>query len=97
MWIIILLAFLILLVILAIIYRNKLRLWWFRFRGKASVRPTGPSPPPSIQRPMMRAVPRFGAVTPRPIRTAPPRPVTRPAPGDKEFEETMRKLREMSK
>ncbi len=94
MWVIVLLVILILLVILAIIYRNNLRLWWFRWRGKASIRPAGP--PPSAPRQLFRPVPRFGApATSRPVPRTPPRPMAKTV--DKEFEETMRKLKEMSK
>ncbi len=105
-WLIILLIILIILVILAIIFRNQLKIWWFKtksgFRSKkgpeSSNRPSPLPYPPT--RPML--MPRQIIPRPAPGR-AMPRPQGKPAPPsargqkDKEFEETMRKLKDMSK
>jgi len=106
-WIwIILLVILILLVVLGIVFKDKLRT--VLFKKKTKVRP-GPGrggrpgiPPPGFGRPRPP-----GMMPPRMMRRPPGRPtgrphLRRPAPRrgggkDKEFEETMRKLREMSK
>lgn len=104
-WLIILLIILIILVILAIIFRNQLKVWWFRAKSglkfsKPSAGPSGRPPmnPPGLTGPMM--MPRPRQIIPRgniPMR----RPMMRPSPGraekDTMFDETMRKLREMSK
>lgn len=106
-WIIALLI-LIAVVGIAILYRDSLRLWWFKYRGRARVKPMGgrpggttdsaqssgyyrpPRPPPSFGAPMQRS-------------QVPPRPALRPAssraisPHDKEMEETLKKLKEMTK
>jgi len=90
---IILLVILIFLVILAIIFRNQLRTWIFKTKTGYKSEPTKPfSRPPVFPIPMSRPFP------PR----MPARPQTRTAQGpqrtvDKEFEETMKKLKEMSK
>ncbi len=105
-WLIILLIILIILVILAIIFRNQLKIWWFKtksgFKSKKGPQPsTRPSPMPLGQRPVL--MPR--QIIPRP---ASGRPLTRPIQGrpappqgraqkDKEFEDTMKKLKDMSK
>jgi len=107
LWIIILLI-LIILVALGIIYRNKLRVMFFKMRGKAKsskVSPKGGPPMGLRPRPVMgRRPPTFGG---RP--TAARRPTARPAATrapakkkamsakDKEMEDTLKKLREMSK
>ena len=105
-WLIILLIILIILVILAIIFRNQLKIWWFRTKSglKFSKPPAGPSGRPPMNppgfSPMM--MPRPRQIIPRgniPVR----RPMMRPQPQakraekDNAFEETMKKLREMSK
>ncbi|MCH7568173.1 MAG: hypothetical protein IIA87_02015 [Nanoarchaeota archaeon] len=90
-WIwIILLSVLIILVVLGIIYRNKLRLFLFKFKGRKR-RP----PVPGARRPPFP--PAYGPPIRRiPQRTSPP--VRRPASKtDKELDETLKKLREMSK
>jgi hypothetical protein len=105
-WIIILII-LIILVVLAIIFRHKLQIWWFRWRGKTKVSPvTRPGPPP-LGRGFDFA--RFGSSPGTRPRTMPTLNRTPPAtqasrvPGrrmsekDKELEDTLKKLREMSK
>lgn len=94
-----LLSILIILVILGIIYRNKIKLWYYKWKGRAGSSPIRRGPPrgpPSGPRPIQfprRPAPIFG----KPIGTRRP---LRPAPhsnhNDKEMEETMRKLKEMS-
>ena len=99
-WLWILLIILIILAVVAIIYRNKIRVWVYKYRGKASVTPvTKPRGPPSAPGAMIhRPAPQFGAPRP-PLPTA--RPMLPPArtisPRDREMEETLRKLREMTK
>ena len=85
-WIIVL-GILILLVLIGIIYRNKIRMWWFRRKGRASVSPARPRGPPGAGvMGMGRPIQRFGA----PIRRA-------VSSGTREMEETMRKLQELGK
>ncbi len=101
-WLILLLIVLIAAVIAAIIYRDKLRVWWYARRGKASVSPViKPGVPPfsgeprsnmTSQRPMQiqprpaqRALSQSGALPPR-----------RPPQRDKDMEETLKKLKEIS-
>jgi len=100
---------LIILVALAIVYRDRLKLEFLKLRGKAQSSPVKrapPSSPPSFpmgQRPMPRpgmfsrpGVPVGRPMPPvRPNPSMPPRPSS--APRDKDMEETLRKLREMSK
>jgi len=98
---IVLLIILILLVILAILFRNQLKTWLFRFKGKVkfgkgpkpTYRPSGPSPgvPPQ---PSGRMPVRRHALRRPPVRR--PRP-SRPSEREKDFDETMKKLKEMSK
>ncbi|HLF53979.1 MAG TPA: hypothetical protein VI544_02260, partial [Candidatus Nanoarchaeia archaeon] len=90
------LIILIILATLGIIFREKVKLWWFILREKMSARfgkkpaavqratPTAPFSP--MARPMM---PQRYIMQPK----APIRPVVK----DKEMEEALRKLREMSK
>lgn len=99
-WIIILLI-LIVLVVLGIVYRDKLRVWWFKMRGKMSSSKVPPRSPPPGMMMQRRPIPRFGPpqMQPRP-QPRPAAPVRRPATAnskDNEEEETLRKLREMSK
>jgi hypothetical protein len=87
LWLWILIGIGILLVVLAIIFRNKIRVAWFKFRKKAKVRPlTGESRP--------RLPP--GMAPRRLIRR---RPVARRSlsKSDRELEDTMRKLRDIGK
>lgn len=91
------------LVVLGIIYRNKIRVWLFQRKGKVNSSkfspPSGGSPgilnerrpPPRFGQPvgMQRAAPRQPIRAPQSSRTANVK--------DKEVEETLRKLKEMSK
>jgi uncharacterized integral membrane protein len=100
---IILLIILIILVILAIIFRNQLKIWFFRNKSKFKF---GKGPQP-VSRPPMPGPPqqffpqlRQRQIIPRqPVRRMPMRRIPTRSPGAKDtaFEETMRKLREMSK
>ncbi len=102
---IILLIILIILVILAIIFRNQLKVWWFRAKSglkfsKPLAGPSGRPPmnPPGFPSSTMIQRPR--QIIPRgniPMRRPPMRPAPRRTEKDTAFEETMRKLREMSK
>lgn len=90
-WIwIVLLIVLIVLAILAILYRKKLQLWYFKFKNKKDIKVS----------PIQRR-PAFSAPLPPSTRPfAPQQPVHKPnMPSrlDKEMEETLRKLKEMSK
>ncbi|MDD5192716.1 MAG: hypothetical protein PHH54_02945 [Candidatus Nanoarchaeia archaeon] len=103
---IILLIILIILVILAIIFRNQLKIWWFRTKSelKFSRPPTGPSGrppvnPPGFTSPMMIPT-RPRQIIPRgniPMRRPSMRSAPRRAEKDTLFDETMKKLKEMSK
>ncbi len=94
-WGIILLVILILIVLLAIFFRHKLQLWWFSLRGNVKSTPiTRPGSPPSagrvaLQRPALRQ-----PFTQRMMRPGTQRPVQAK---DREIEETLKKLRDMSK
>ena len=91
LWLIILLVVLIILVFLAILFRNQLQVWWFRMKnGVSSKRGPGPSSRPLV-------VPPYRPVPPRPVMQRQFRPSPRSGEKDKEFEETMRKLKDMSK
>jgi len=98
-WLIILIV-LIVIVVIAILFRHKIQMMWFSWRkgkvkstpvtrpgnsGTAPVQGFGPRPP-------------FGPGMTRPMTGAPARPLpSSRASRDNELEETMRKLREMSK
>lgn len=89
-WIIVLLI-LITLAVLAIVYREKLKIWWFKLLEKFKKKPAAQS----AQRPGAPFAPSVRPMMPQPMmpQRAPIRPVAR----DKEMEEALRKLREMSK
>ncbi len=95
---IILLIVLIILVILAIIFRNQLKIWVFKIKsgfksGKGPAPTNRPGSPPPGFRPMPSNMIR------QPISSRPPiqrRPVGK-SERDKDFEDTMKKLRDMSK
>ena len=91
----------IILAVLGILFREKLRMLFFRFSGKGK---TGPAPPQT--RPPFPPMPPSRIMQPRMIMrpsvqpSAPsPRPISRPASSqtDKELEDTFKKLKEMSK
>jgi len=96
LWLIILLIVLIILVVLAIIFRNQLKVWVYKRKSKFKDQKQGRPP----------ARPGFMPPGFRPRPSLPPRggPMRRPmlrrgqAPNkDREFDDTMKKLREMSK
>jgi hypothetical protein len=96
-WWIWLLVLLIILLVLAFIFRNQLKIWIFKRDSglsKSSVSSQARPPfPPSAQRPMMlprRIIP--GQPMPRPTGM-----MRRPFPKDKELDETLKKLKDMSK
>jgi hypothetical protein len=104
LWIwIVLLIILIAAAALGIIYREKVKMWWFKLMEKfkkKTVTPVQPAGKPALQgarpgapfAPFMRPMP----VQQRPIvRPAPAKFV--PKPRDKEMEEALKKLKEMSK
>jgi hypothetical protein len=100
-----LLIILIIIIILAILYRDKLRLIWYQYNGKAKTSPAKQNPStaqmPMMQRmmpPMMRPVQGQRPVPQRQVQRAMPN-MKKPASSakDPEMEETLRKLREMSK
>jgi len=107
---IVLLVILIVLVILAIVYRDKLKVWWYSRKGRASISPvirpgvpplSGESagPQPGL-RPSQRFVPPARSTQFRPVTKQSPtsaRPQQKPtSQRDKDMEETLRKLREIS-
>jgi len=110
-WWVFIFGILILLVVLGIVYRDRLRVWMFKMKGKtktSKAEPPGRGPPGAAIR---RAPPRFGepgrlgvrrpGMRP-PIRSARPGPATirarKPASDkEREMEETLKKLKEMSK
>ncbi|HVY01550.1 MAG TPA: hypothetical protein VHA12_02185 [Candidatus Nanoarchaeia archaeon] len=100
-WILLLLI-LIVLAALAIFYKDKIKLWWFKMQNKKQP----PRPGASAE---MNTLPRrpaqFGGFSPRPVMTPRPGMPIRPMPGavkpkptarDKEMEDTLKKLKEMS-
>ena len=108
-WIVMLLV-LIVLVVMGIVFRDKIRLWWYRMRGKAKSSKVGPTnvgpgmlmgrrPPPRFGPPAgMRPVMGGGSMMrPGMARPAPSARQESKSEKDKEAEETLRKLKEMSK
>jgi len=87
-WIILLISF-IALATLGIIYREKVKIWWHTMMEKFKKKPiaTG-QPSPFGVRPIMQQ---------RPFSQQPMRQGIRPVAKDREMEEALRKLREMSK
>ena len=93
---------LIILVVLGIIFRDRLRILWFRMKSGGKPKPgSGPRPPyapqyfPGYQRPMMR-VPerRILMPTQQPLR----KPIAKVKSGaQKELDEVLKKLKEMGK
>lgn len=102
-FLIITLIVLIILVVLAILFRNQLKIWWFKlksgFKFGNGPKPTNrPSFPPSSPRAPPMGFPRMiprQMFQQRPL-TRPPAKMTRQNK-DKEFDDTMKKLRDMSK
>jgi hypothetical protein len=97
---IILLIVLILLLALAIIFRDKLKIWIFKMKSNFKSKPgptptTRPSSPPPSYRPIY--APRQRQIIPRQQQQTRPSPRPARPNNDKEFEETMKKLRDMSK
>ena len=101
-WWIWVLVILITLLVIAIIFRDRLRMAWHKFRSRggsspAHRPPTHPSfPPPGFQRPMpmMHRPPERRILMPQPIR----KPMARVASGaQKELDEVLKKLKDMSK
>ena len=91
---IIILGILIILIIIAIIYRHKIQIWWQSRKKGGTTAPQSRTPPGPF-RPMPGPMPRYappGAIRPLPQRVA--KKIS--SPQDKEMEETMKKLKEMS-
>ncbi len=85
------LVVLIIIVVLGIIFRNKIRVWWFKFQGKARSSPiTRPGIPPAGG---YYGMPRQQRMIPKQYNSSRPQSNAR----DKEMEETLKKLRDMSK
>ncbi|MCA9485476.1 MAG: hypothetical protein KC506_01375 [Nanoarchaeota archaeon] len=106
-WVIILLI-LIALVILGIVYRDKIKVWWFKFRNRKTDKKRENVGPPGSgmfgRRPTPRFMPRgFGPgqgqmPVRRPVQAKPNTvPEEKENSGDKDRDETFKKLREMSK
>jgi len=94
-WWIWLLVILVVLVALGILFRNRIRLFLFNMRsgkGKSSVQQTRPPFPPSS--PMNRMMPRM---MPRPAPQPQPSKPAGKSKVDTELDDTLRKLRDMSK
>lgn len=91
---IILLVILIILIILAILFRNQLKIWFFRYKSDYKTGKQKPfSRPPGATFPVTRPFPPPFASPQRIMQRTTPRAGEK----DKEFEETMKRLKEMSK
>jgi hypothetical protein len=78
-----------LLAVLAYLLRDKIKLWWFKFNNKPKSEP--------VTRPLPPAMPMTGYRPPmRTMRPSPGPAASRPVPKDKELEDTLKKLKEMS-
>ncbi|MBU0957365.1 MAG: hypothetical protein KKF56_00995 [Nanoarchaeota archaeon] len=100
-WWIWILILLIILVVVGIIFRDKVKIWFFQAKSKFKKSPSGPGPPrmfsPAGQRPMPRMMTQQGPIG-RPIGRPPMRqPVRSQPPKKDEYDETLKKLKEMSK
>lgn len=109
-WWLWLLIILIILIALAIVFRNHFRLWFFQIKNKFTKGPVnqtrpGPGFPPAgsaqqrpmpMMRPMLQQRPmsRPAQQQQRPVQKLPAKPQSK---SDKELDDTLRKLREMSK
>ncbi len=92
---IILLIILIILVILAIIFRNQLKVWIFKRKSGYKSKKQG-GPPTRPQAPGFLPIPR--QLIPRyPTQRPSGRPKNQGSESDKEFDDTMKKLKDMSK
>ncbi|MBI2448759.1 hypothetical protein HYV49_00505 [Candidatus Pacearchaeota archaeon] len=92
LWIVFLLGSLIVLAIIAILFRNRIRLFFFR-RKKGQERQPFRFGPPSFP-PRSPMPPTFRG----PSRPMPPRPIPKKeSSSDKEFDETLKKLKEVGK
>lgn len=94
LWIwIILLIILIIILALAIIFRHKLQLWWFKLRNKgngSNSQPSQPRSPPRFPPASQPPIQRPNLIKRQPVRRA-------PSKMDNDMEETLKKLREMSR
>ncbi|MEK6856318.1 MAG: hypothetical protein AABX66_04135 [Nanoarchaeota archaeon] len=106
LWWIIILVVLIILIVIAILIRHRIQMWWFSRKSGTSVKPVtrGPPMPPSSsyrpnfpQRPMNRQMPP--QIQARPSQSLSSRPLPpKGKPGvSKDYEDTLKKLKEMSK
>lgn len=102
-WIVFLLGILVILAIIGIVYKDKLKMWWFKMQNGKTDKPDNrgsgiatPRPNPMIP----RRLPQFGGFSPRPMRPnmrAQMRPQQKNETNrNKEYDETLKKLREMS-
>lgn len=101
LWIIIFLI-LITLVVLGIIYRDKLRMYWMRFTSKGGRPPAGGAGPRGMGGPPLFPTAGAPMARPRPRRIMPPRraPARRPGPkpkSPKEIDNVLKKLKEIGK
>jgi hypothetical protein len=108
LWVMILII-LIIIIAMAIVFRDKINIWLMKFKGGARTSPVRRGPPGTPgsfvgQRPMPNpgmfgrpGIP-VGRPMPHPIMRSPqPTPRPQPRESNKEMEETLRKLKEMSK
>tara|TARA_Y100000310_G_scaffold201635_1_gene201739 strand:+ start:481 stop:2325 length:1845 start_codon:yes stop_codon:yes gene_type:complete len=97
---IILLIILIILVVLAIIFREQVKIWFFRIKSKFKFG-KGPKSTPRPPMPPESGIPQFNRprqIIPRqPTRRLPPRRIPRRKTGDSVFDDTMKKLKDMTK
>jgi hypothetical protein len=103
-WIILILLILIVLITIAILYKDKLIIYWYKFNAQReqqqkpqSQQRFNPSIPP---RPSQRISPLQRPVQRQPIQRPSQKPITSKKPlsqSEKELEETLKKLRDMSK
>ncbi|MAG07334.1 hypothetical protein CMI46_00785 [Candidatus Pacearchaeota archaeon] len=99
LWITIL-VILIILVILGIVFRKKLRAYLFKFKSgfKSKKTPRRPGPPHFPPGPRPRRMPMRRPLPPRrPIPPQARQPMSRQSSKDKDFEDTLKKLKDMSK
>ncbi len=88
------LGILIILVIIAIMFRHRIQIWWFTRRGKIKSTPVTKGPPPAPAQMMRRPVVRPAGFLP--VKQNQQRPAQR-KPESKEYEDTLKKLRELGK